>query len=47
MSEMDLHQDRHPLKADATPPQEFLEAENVNLRLLLAQAEIDARSLLA
>ena len=31
----------------AGPPQEFLEAENVSLRLLLAQAEIDARGLLA
>jgi hypothetical protein len=28
-------------------PHDFLEAENVSLRLLLAQAEIDARSLLA
>jgi len=42
---MDLDQDRH--QGGAAPPQEFLEAENVNLRLLLAQAEIDARSLLA
>jgi two-component sensor histidine kinase len=32
---------------DAAPPQEFLAAENVSLRLLLAQAEIDARGLLA
>jgi two-component sensor histidine kinase len=31
----------------AAPPQEFLAAENVSLRLLLAQAEIDARGLLA
>jgi two-component sensor histidine kinase len=45
MFEMDLDQDRH--QGGAAPPQEFLEAENVNLRLLLAQAEIDARSLLA
>src|SRR4029077_10327045 len=29
------------------PPQEFLAAENVSLRLLLAQAEIDAQGLLA
>jgi two-component sensor histidine kinase len=33
-------------KGTAHPP-EFLEAENVSLRLLLAQAEIDARELLA
>jgi two-component sensor histidine kinase len=32
---------------DAAPPQEFLAAENVSLRLLLVQAEIDARGLLA
>ncbi len=31
---------------ETPPPQEFLAAENVSLRLLLAQAEIDARSLL-
>ena len=33
--------------ADATPSQELLAAENAGLRLLLAQAEIDARYLLA
>lgn len=33
--------------ADATPSQEFLTAENASLRLLLAQAEIDALNLLA
>jgi two-component sensor histidine kinase len=32
---------------DAAHPPEFLAAENVSLRLLLAQAEIDARELLA
>src|SRR5580704_2714805 len=31
----------------AAPPQEFLAAENASLRLLLEQAEIDARDLLA
>jgi two-component sensor histidine kinase len=34
------------LSAEAPPPQEFLAAENVSLRLLLAQAEIDAQGLL-
>jgi two-component sensor histidine kinase len=33
--------------AGPAPPQEFLAAENVSLRLLLAQAEIDARGLLS
>src|SRR5450755_4369414 len=33
--------------AGPTVPQEFLEAENVGLRLLLEQAGIDARALLA
>jgi two-component sensor histidine kinase len=36
---------RHP-SAEAPHSQDFLEAENVSLRLLLAQAEIDARGLL-
>ena len=40
------HHHRHP-GAEAAPPQEFLAAENVSLRLLLAQAEIDAQDLLA
>src|SRR5665213_2480287 len=40
------HHHRHP-GAEAAPPQEFLAAENVSLRLLLAQAEIDAQELLA
>ena len=34
------------MSAEAPPPQEFLAAENVSLRLLLAQAEIDAQGLL-
>jgi two-component sensor histidine kinase len=46
MSEIDDQPDEHHLK-DAAHPPEFLEAENVSLRLLLAQAEIDARELLA
>ena len=47
MFEIDLHQDRRDFSAGAAPPQEFLAAENVSLRLLLAQAEIDAQDLLA
>jgi two-component sensor histidine kinase len=47
MFEIDLHQDRRDFGAGAAPPQEFLAAENVSLRLLLAQAEIDAQDLLA
>jgi len=43
---IDNHLDKRHSEA-AGPPQEFLEAENVSLRLLLAQAEIDARGLLA
>jgi two-component sensor histidine kinase len=41
--------DRGPpdLAADQTLPQEFLAAENVSLRLLLTQAELDAQTLLA
>src|SRR6202166_672457 len=35
------------LTADPTSPQEFLAAENVSLRLLLTQAELDAQALLA
>ena len=45
MFEIDQLQDQQPLSTEA-PPQEFLAAENVSLRLLLAQAEIDALSLL-
>ncbi|MDP3692790.1 sensor histidine kinase [Bradyrhizobium sp.] len=46
MLEIDHHQDRHPFSGSAAPPQDFLEAENVSLRLLLAQAEINAQGLL-
>jgi two-component sensor histidine kinase len=47
MHEIDRHQGRDHLSVGAAPPQEFLAAENVSLRLLLAQAEIDAQGLLA
>src|ERR1700733_303326 len=47
MFEIDPVQDRRRLGAGTEPPQEFLEAENVSLRLLLAQAQIDTRELLA
>src|SRR3984957_9454115 len=47
MFEIDLRRDQRHLEGSAAPPQEFLAAENVSLRLLLAQAEIDARGLLA
>lgn len=46
MLEIDHHQDQRCLSTEVPPP-EFLAAENISLRLLLAQAEIDARSLLA
>ena len=46
MHEIDRQQDQRPSNG-APPAQEFLEAENVSLRLLLAQAEIDAQGLLA
>ena len=42
-----LHSDRHDPSAPTPPPQDFLAAENVSLRLLLAQAEINAQGLLA
>jgi two-component sensor histidine kinase len=42
----DLHRHARHSGLDA-PPQEILEAENVSLRLLLAQAEINAQELLA
>src|ERR1700704_5278142 len=45
MFETDSHQGQRSSNGGA-PAQEFLEAENVSLRLLLAQAEIDALSLL-
>jgi two-component sensor histidine kinase len=44
MFEVDLHQDQRQLGTKA--PQEVLAAENVSLRLLLAQAEINAQELL-
>src|SRR5712692_3241928 len=47
MFEIDRHQGHDHLSAGAAPPQEFLAAENVSLRLLLVQAEIDAQNLLA
>src|SRR5436190_5634503 len=47
MFQIDRHQDQGDVDAGVAPPQEFLAAENVSLRLLLAQAEIDARGLLA
>jgi HWE histidine kinase len=40
------HKEHRPSKGEV-PPHDFLEAENVSLRLLLAQAEIDALGLLA
>ena len=46
MFEPDSHQGQRSSNGGA-PAQEFLEAENVSLRLLLAQAEIDAQDLLA
>src|ERR1700721_1546768 len=46
MFEIDSAKDQRHLSVNAAPPQEFLAAENVSLRLLLAQAEIDALSLL-
>jgi two-component sensor histidine kinase len=39
--------DNRPSRGGVAPPKDLLEAENVSLRLLLAQAEIDARELLA
>src|ERR1700688_2933707 len=47
--ESTMSENRHQghLTADAALPQEFLAAENASLRLLLEQAEIDARDLLA
>jgi two-component sensor histidine kinase len=42
-----LHSDRHDTNAPTSPPQDFLAAENVSLRLLIAQAAINAQELLA
>src|ERR1700724_2039023 len=47
MFETDRHQDQRHLGVGGAPPPEFLAAENVSLRLLLAEAEINARGLLA
>src|SRR5215210_7204824 len=46
MSEVDQLRTRRHVSPEAPRPQEFLAAENVSLRLLLAQAEIDAQGLL-
>jgi two-component sensor histidine kinase len=46
MLEIDHQQDQRHLSDGAAPPQDFLAAENVSLRLLLAQAEINAQELL-
>ena len=46
MPEDDLRTDHRP-GSGSEPHQDFLAAENVSLRLLLAQAEINTRSLLA
>ncbi len=46
MLETDHHQDLRHFSDGAAPPQDFLAAENVSLRLLLAQAEINAQGLL-
>jgi two-component sensor histidine kinase len=47
MSGTDNRQDSRHSRGSAVPLKDFLEAENVSLRLLLAQAEIDAQELLA
>jgi hypothetical protein len=47
MSEIDLDRGHPDLKGGEMPPQDSLVAENVSLRLLLVQAEIDAQRLLA
>jgi two-component sensor histidine kinase len=46
MLEIDHHQDQRQFHDGASPPHDFLAAENVSLRLLLAQAEINAQELL-
>src|SRR6201981_3345795 len=46
MSELDLRTGQGS-RTGAEPQQDYLAAENVSLRLLLAQAEINTRSLLA
>jgi two-component sensor histidine kinase len=47
MFEIDPDEDQRQSSAGAAPVQEFLAAENVSLRLLLIQAEVDAQALLA
>src|SRR6266480_3459281 len=47
MFQIDLHRGHRDLRGGTTAPQDSLAAENVSLRLLLAQAEIDAQGLLA
>jgi two-component sensor histidine kinase len=47
MSEIDLHEGHPDLRSGTTPSQDSLVAENVSLRLLLVQAEINAKGLLA
>jgi two-component sensor histidine kinase len=47
MFEPDNRQDQRHSRGGAAPPKDLREAENVSLRLLLAQAEIDAQELLA
>jgi two-component sensor histidine kinase len=42
-----LSPDRHNTNAPTPPPQDFLAAENVSLRLLLTQAQINAQEMLA
>src|SRR3954468_2768521 len=46
MVEVDQLRSRRQLSPVSPHPQDFLAAENVSLRLLLAQAEIDAQGLL-
>jgi two-component sensor histidine kinase len=47
MLEIDLHRGHPDLRGGEMPPQDSLVAENVSLRLLLVQAEINAQGLLA
>jgi two-component sensor histidine kinase len=45
--EIDLHRGHPDMRGGQAPPQDSLVAENVSLRLLLVQAEINAQGLLA
>ncbi len=47
MQEIDLRQGQSDQAGGLAPPHDILEAENVSLRLLLVQAEINAQGLLA